>query len=36
MKNDASLIAFDGLHPSAKEYAKWAALLVPVIAKVLK
>ena len=36
MKNDASLIAFDGLHPSAKEYAKWAALLASEIAKVLK
>jgi len=36
MKNDASLIAFDGLHPSAREYAKWAPLLAPEIAKVLK
>ena len=35
-KNDASLIAGDGLHPSGKEYAKWAALLAPVIEKVLK
>ncbi|HEX5154652.1 MAG TPA: SGNH/GDSL hydrolase family protein [Parafilimonas sp.] len=35
-KNDASLIAIDGLHPSGKEYAKWAALLVPQIENVLK
>jgi len=35
-KNYASLIANDGLHPSGKEYAKWAALLAPEIAKVLK
>lgn len=35
-KKDASLIAADGLHPSAKEYAKWAALLAPEIEKVLK
>jgi lysophospholipase L1-like esterase len=35
-KNDASLIAGDGLHPSAKEYAKWVELLAPEIKKVLK
>ena len=35
-KNDASLIAGDGLHPSGKEYAKWAAVLAPEIEKVLK
>jgi lysophospholipase L1-like esterase len=35
-KNDASLIASDGLHPSGKEYTKWAALLAPEIEKVLK
>ncbi len=35
-KNDASLIAGDGLHPSAKEYAKWAQLLAAEIEKVLK
>src|SRR5438552_3082463 len=35
-KNDASLIANDGLHPSGKEYAKWAALLAPEIKKTLK
>lgn len=36
MKQDATLIAWDGLHPSGKEYAKWAALLAPEIAKALK
>jgi lysophospholipase L1-like esterase len=35
-RNDASLIAGDGLHPSAQEYAKWAELLVPEIKKVLR
>ncbi len=35
-KYDAGLIAGDGLHPSGKEYAKWAALLAPEIEKVLK
>jgi lysophospholipase L1-like esterase len=35
-KYDASLLASDGLHPSGKEYAKWAALLAPEIQKVLK
>jgi len=27
MKNDASLVADDGLHPSAKEYAEWEKLI---------
>ncbi len=36
IKNDASLIAPDGLHPSAKEYAQWAKLLAPQIARILK
>jgi lysophospholipase L1-like esterase len=35
-KTDASLIAIDGLHPSAKEYAKWAKLLAQKIEKILK
>jgi lysophospholipase L1-like esterase len=35
-KYDASLIANDGLHPSGKEYEKWAALLAPEIEKALK
>ncbi|MEJ7627120.1 MAG: SGNH/GDSL hydrolase family protein [Ferruginibacter sp.] len=28
---DPSLLAVDGLHPSAKQYKRWAGLLVPVI-----
>ncbi|MEP6513569.1 MAG: GDSL-type esterase/lipase family protein, partial [Parafilimonas sp.] len=35
-ENDAALIAGDGLHPSAKEYSKWAALLAPKMRDVLK
>jgi lysophospholipase L1-like esterase len=31
-----SLIAQDGLHPSGREYAKWAALLAPKMAAVLR
>jgi len=33
--NDASLIAVDGLHPSGKEYAKWAEKVAAVIEKAL-
>jgi lysophospholipase L1-like esterase len=33
---DGSLIANDGLHPSAKEYARWAANLSEVFARELK
>lgn len=33
---DATLIAADGLHPSGKEYAKWAQLLAPLIKRELK
>lgn len=33
---DPSLIANDGLHPSGKEYAKWAQLLAPEIKKAIK
>lgn len=33
---DPSLIAYDGLHPSGKEYAKWAAWLAPMIKEALK
>jgi lysophospholipase L1-like esterase len=36
VKYDASLIAGDGLHPSGKEYAKWAELLAIEIKKVLQ
>ncbi len=35
-KTDNSLIAGDGLHPSGKEYANWAALLEVEIGKILK
>jgi len=34
-KEDPSLIASDGLHPSGKEYAKWATLLATEIKKVV-
>ena len=34
--NDPSLIAIDGLHPSAKEYKKWADLLGPLMKTVLQ
>jgi lysophospholipase L1-like esterase len=33
---DRSLICSDGLHPSGKEYARWAKLLAPMISKVIK
>lgn len=33
---DAGLVAYDGLHPSGKEYAKWAAWLAPLIKEALK
>jgi lysophospholipase L1-like esterase len=33
---DLSLVANDGLHPSGKEYAKWAAMLAPIIKNALK
>ncbi|MDQ6761011.1 MAG: SGNH/GDSL hydrolase family protein [Bacteroidota bacterium] len=35
-KNDPSLIAGDGLHPSGQQYEKWSELLAPVITKVIK
>jgi lysophospholipase L1-like esterase len=34
--NDATLLASDGLHPSEKEYAKWAAKLAELITSLLK
>jgi lysophospholipase L1-like esterase len=34
--NDPSLIAIDGLHPSGKEYKKWADLLGPLMKTVLQ
>ena len=36
MKTNADLIASDGLHPSAKEYAKWETLIYPVALELLK
>ncbi len=30
-RTDASLIASDGLHPSSKQYERWAALLAPMM-----
>ncbi len=35
-KTDGSLVANDGLHPSGKEYAKWAQMLAPKMEMVLK
>ena len=34
-KNDNTLHASDGLHPSGKQYRRWAELLAPLISKVL-
>ena len=33
---DSSLLAADGLHPSGKAYAQWAAMLAPLIQKSIK
>lgn len=35
-KNNSALIAPDGLHPSEKEYAKWAEKIVEIISSQLK
>ena len=35
MKDDPTLIARDGLHPSAKEYAQWEATIFPVVQRLL-
>jgi len=35
-KNDASLIAVDGLHPSGIQYTKWVDLLVPSVLDKIK
>ncbi len=35
MKDDLSLVADDGLHPSAKEYAAWEELILPQAIKLL-
>ena len=36
MRNDPSLVARDGLHPSAKEYAEWEKIIFPVALELLK
>lgn len=36
MQEDSSLISQDGLHPSAKEYAKWEAIIYPEVSKILQ
>jgi acyl-CoA thioesterase-1 len=36
MKDDKSLVADDGLHPSAKEYAVWETMILPEAIKLLK
>lgn len=36
MGSDAALVAADGLHPSAKEYAAWENLIFPEALKVLR
>lgn len=35
MKDDSSLVADDGLHPSAKEYEEWEKLIFPIAYKIL-
>lgn len=35
MKDDPALVAADGLHPSAKEYAIWETLIFPAMKKLL-
>jgi acyl-CoA thioesterase I len=36
MKNDSSLIAADGLHPSAREYAEWEKVIFPAALELLR
>jgi lysophospholipase L1-like esterase len=36
MGSDASLIAADGLHPSAKEYAEWEKIIFPLAFELVK
>jgi len=36
MDNDSTLVAADGLHPSAKEYAEWEKIIFPVALELLK
>ena len=35
MKDDVTLVAADGLHPSAKEYAEWEKIILPEAIKLL-
>jgi len=35
MKGDPSLVAADGLHPSAREYAEWETIIFPVALEML-
>ena len=35
MGEDKSLVAKDGLHPSAKEYAEWETIIFPVVLELL-
>ena len=35
-KNDPSLLAVDGLHPSGSQYKKWSGLLAPIILQAIK
>jgi lysophospholipase L1-like esterase len=36
MGSDRSLVAADGLHPSAKEYAEWEKIIFPIALELLK
>jgi lysophospholipase L1-like esterase len=36
MGHDKSLVAKDGLHPSAKAYAEWEKIIFPVALELLK
>lgn len=35
VRDDPSLVARDGLHPSAKQYAQWEAVIAPVVRRAL-
>jgi lysophospholipase L1-like esterase len=35
MGDDPSLVARDGLHPSAKAYAEWEKIIFPVVSELL-
>jgi lysophospholipase L1-like esterase len=36
MGHDKSLVAKDGLHPSAKAYVEWEKIIFPVVLELLK